>query len=215
VLLAAPLRCRGAGHESFVKGVAWDPIGTYLASQSDDKSVVVWRCEDWAVAARVRDPFLRSLGSTYSLRLGWSPDGRALTVVNSSQSGILTATVLDRGSWARSFTFVGHKAPVVAVRFNARLFRRAAGGDLVFAVAVAAQDCQVTVWVSTQPKPVVVLKQAFSNVRPRMRAHGIASRCFLTRSLSNARPRRRWWTCAGRRMDIACCARRWTAAWRA
>ena len=178
LLLCAPPRCRGAGHESFVKGVAWDPIGTYLASQSDDKSVIVWRCEDWAVAARVRDPFLRSLGSTYSLRLGWSPDGRALTVVNSSQNGILTATVLDRGTWARSFTFVGHKAPVVAVRFNARLFRRAAGGDLVFAVAVAAQDCQVTVWVSTQPKPIVVLKQAFSNVRQRMHPRGTAScRC--------------------------------------
>ena len=198
--------------------MAWDPIGTYLASQSDDKSVVVWRCEDWAVAARVRDPFLRSLGSTYSLRLGWSPDGRALTVVNSSQSGILTATVLDRGSWARSFTFVGHKAPVVAVRFNARLFRRAAGGDLVFAVAVAAQDRQVTVWVSSQPKPVVALKHAFSNVRPRAHARGIAPCCCLLALALSPRappPRRRWLTCAGRRTGTACCARRWTAAWRA
>ncbi len=188
------------GHESFVKGVAWDPIGTYLASQSDDKSVVLWRCEDWAVAARIRDPFERSQGSTYSLRLGWSPDGRALTAVNSSQHGIHTAVVLDRGSWARSFNFVGHKAPVVAVRFNQRLFRRASGGDLVFAVAVAAQDCQVTVWLSAQPKPVVVIKQAFTNVR--ICIHAAAFRMPLTPL------RRRWLTCPGLRMGTACCARR-------
>ena len=28
-------------HTSFVKGVAWDPVGTYLASLSEDKSLVV------------------------------------------------------------------------------------------------------------------------------------------------------------------------------
>ena len=29
-------------HRSFVKGLAWDPLGAYLASQSDDKSVSIW-----------------------------------------------------------------------------------------------------------------------------------------------------------------------------
>ena len=35
------------GHTSFVKGVAWDPIGKYLASQSDDKTVKVRRACFW------------------------------------------------------------------------------------------------------------------------------------------------------------------------
>jgi protein HIRA/HIR1 len=82
-----------------VKGVAWDPIGTYLASQSDDRSVILWRCEDWTVAARVTEPFVRSVGSTFSLRPCWSPDGRSLTAVNSHQGTIQTAAVLDRGEW--------------------------------------------------------------------------------------------------------------------
>ncbi len=42
------------GHEGFVKGVAWDPLGKYLASQGDD-AVVVWRCEDWQQVARITD----------------------------------------------------------------------------------------------------------------------------------------------------------------
>lgn len=29
------------GHKSYVKGIAWDPIGKYLASQSDDRTVKV------------------------------------------------------------------------------------------------------------------------------------------------------------------------------
>lgn len=82
-----------------MKGVAWDPIGTYLASQSDDRSVILWRCEDWTPAARVTEPFIRSVGSTFSLRLAWSPDGRCVTVTNSHQGTSITAAVLDRGDW--------------------------------------------------------------------------------------------------------------------
>ena len=44
-------------HQSYVKGIAWDPIGTYLASQSDDKSIIVWRCSDWTAIHRITSPF--------------------------------------------------------------------------------------------------------------------------------------------------------------
>lgn len=155
-----------------VKGVAWDPVGTFLASQSDDKSVIVWRCEDWSVVTRVTQPFAHSYGSTYSLRLGWSPDGQTLTAANSYDVDKATAQVLTRGDWkARgetrelaltceahiphwctsavqpSFTFVGHIAPVVVVRFNPRLFHRPADEDTLnhepcCVVAIGSQDKQ-------------------------------------------------------------------------
>ena len=35
--MAAQLR----GHTGYVKGVTWDPVGKFLATQSDDKSVIV------------------------------------------------------------------------------------------------------------------------------------------------------------------------------
>lgn len=82
-----------------MKGVAFDPIGTYLASQSDDKSVIIWRVEDWTQLARITEPYTRSVGETFSLRLCWRPDGRALTTVNSHQGTTCTAAVLERGEW--------------------------------------------------------------------------------------------------------------------
>lgn len=51
--------------------MSWDPVGSYLATQSDDKSVIVWRTEDWRIAAKITDPFKKSLAGPFSLRLAW------------------------------------------------------------------------------------------------------------------------------------------------
>jgi protein HIRA/HIR1 len=48
-------------HTSLVKGVSWDPIGSFLASQSDDKSVIVWSTTDWSVVARVKGPYEKTV----------------------------------------------------------------------------------------------------------------------------------------------------------
>lgn len=53
------------GHTGLVKGLAWDPVGKYLASQSDDRSVRVWRTCDWQQDARITEPFQEVL--TYLL----------------------------------------------------------------------------------------------------------------------------------------------------
>ena len=36
-----------------VKGVTWDPVGKYIATQADDKTLKVWRTSDWQVEAEV------------------------------------------------------------------------------------------------------------------------------------------------------------------
>jgi WD40 repeat protein len=56
-------------HQGFVKGVCWDPVGQYLATQSDDRSVKIWRTLDWDLEAEVRKPFEDSPGSTFFRRL--------------------------------------------------------------------------------------------------------------------------------------------------
>lgn len=45
------------GHTGLVKGVTWDPVGKYLSSQADDKSIIIWRTMDWQQEAVIKKPF--------------------------------------------------------------------------------------------------------------------------------------------------------------
>lgn len=56
-------------HQGFVKGVCWDPVGEFMATQSDDKTVKIWRTTDWQLEAEIRKPFEDSPGSTFFRRL--------------------------------------------------------------------------------------------------------------------------------------------------
>lgn len=51
-----------------VKGVTWDPIGKYMASQSDDKFLNVWRTSDWQLETQISEPFEECSGTTHVLR---------------------------------------------------------------------------------------------------------------------------------------------------
>lgn len=57
------------GHQGFVKGVCWDPVGEYLATQSDDKTMKIWRTTDWELEETISEPFKDSPGSTFFNRL--------------------------------------------------------------------------------------------------------------------------------------------------
>lgn len=45
------------GHTGLVKGLTWDPVGKYIASQADDHSLKVWRTVDWQLEANITKPF--------------------------------------------------------------------------------------------------------------------------------------------------------------
>ena len=59
-------------HQGFVKGVCWDPVGEFLATGSDDRSVRIWRTSDWELEAEVKKPFDHSPG-TFFRRQGRCP----------------------------------------------------------------------------------------------------------------------------------------------
>ena len=55
-------------HSGLVKGVAFDPVGKYLATQSDDKTLRIWRISDWKEEEVVKEPFKECGATTHVLR---------------------------------------------------------------------------------------------------------------------------------------------------
>eukprot|EP00898_Chlorokybus_atmophyticus_P000368 jgi/Chlat1/1331/Chrsp118S01752 len=158
------------GHTSLVKGVAWDPVGKYLASQSDDKSVIVWNTDTWEVRKRITGPFDNTVSAAFFRRLSWFPNGQILATTHAYDEPSHTSALIERTHFTKTYDFVGHRAPVVAVRANPCLFRppadepnhndRDASGPFC-CVALGSQDCKVTVWSTFRPRPVVILKDLF------------------------------------------------------
>ncbi|EFN55015.1 hypothetical protein CHLNCDRAFT_134840 [Chlorella variabilis] len=138
-------------HTSFVKGLAWDPVGTYLATQG-----------------ALRPPRLLH----FSTRMSWSPDGSFLATGNSYQGSSHAAVVIQRGRWNedREHMLVsGHQGCVVSVGFNPRLFhlpkKGGAPGEveemLSSVFALGSQDKRVSVWAAARPTPLMVGKRFF------------------------------------------------------
>ncbi|CAA2942923.1 HIRA isoform X2 [Olea europaea subsp. europaea] len=173
------------GHSSLVKGVAWDPIGSFIASQSDDKTVIIWRTSDWSLAHRTDGHWAKSLGSTFFRRLGWSPCGHFITTTHGFQKPRHSAPVLERGEWSATFDFLGHNAPIIVAKFNHSMFRRnpsnaqdlktsslgwsngslkTEGKDLqpYNVIAIGSQDRTITVWTTASPRPLFVAKHFFT-----------------------------------------------------
>lgn len=118
-------------HQGFVKGVCWDPVGEFLATQSDDRSVMIWRTTDWELEAEVRKPFedspgtffrrLRYVNVRFSIILkivntgpSWSPDGAHITASNATNNKgyVFIAAVIARNTWTSEISLVGHENTV-------------------------------------------------------------------------------------------------------
>ena len=125
-VLCNPYKILGKGiHTSTVKGVTFDPAGTYLASSGDDPSVCIWRAhDDWGLEKRIdaKSGIFRkwnigggngngaasaSVGlalSSQSLfrRLSWSTDGAYICATNAVVKNKNVASTISREGWAVS-----------------------------------------------------------------------------------------------------------------
>ena len=103
------------GHSGLVKGVTWDPVGKFLASQSDDKSMKIWRTADWQLQAEVTEPFQDCGGTTHVLRLSWSPDGHYVVSAHAMNNSGPVAKIVERDGWKTRMDCVGHRKAVTVV----------------------------------------------------------------------------------------------------
>mmetsp|Transcript_13531 Transcript_13531/g.15045 ORF Transcript_13531/g.15045 Transcript_13531/m.15045 type:complete len:1161 (-) Transcript_13531:724-4206(-) len=124
-------------HTSTVKGVTFDPAGSYIASSGDDPAVCIWRAhDDWGLEKRIdadsgifrkwKEEDVKELsGQTLFRRLSWSTDGAYICSTNSSIKNKHVASTISREGWSVSGSksttseaanLVGHKHPVVVSR---------------------------------------------------------------------------------------------------
>ncbi|KAM0791654.1 hypothetical protein ACM66B_006090 [Microbotryomycetes sp. NB124-2] len=148
------------GHLGFVKGVVFDPVGQYLASLSDDNTLKIWRTEDWKMYASVAAPFVDAPKTTVT-RLSWSPEGTHIITPNSMNGPVFVAAVIERGKFESHNSMVGHEDVVEVAAFSPVVFLRdpskaPTGDNFCTLIALAARN-QISIWVTSQSQPLVVL----------------------------------------------------------
>lgn len=149
------------GHQGFVKGVVFDPLGQYLATASDDKTVKVWRTSDWGLEQSITDPFLTSPSTAFFRRPSWSPDGSLLLCANAMSGPVFVASVSKRNVWVGDIFFVGHENAVVVTAFSPKIFVGFDGGTHSCVVALGSLDQSVSIWVTGLESPVLVARDVF------------------------------------------------------
>lgn len=51
------LKHSNGGHNRAIKGLSWDPIGRFLATQSEDNSLKLWQTDSWECVKTITEPF--------------------------------------------------------------------------------------------------------------------------------------------------------------
>ncbi|KAI2501187.1 TUP1-like enhancer of split [Fragilaria crotonensis] len=188
-VLCNPYKILGKGvHTSTVKGVTFDPAGSYIASSGDDPAVCIWRAhDDWGLEKRIDadDGIFRKwkdvqelTGQTLFRRLSWSTDGSYICSTNSSVKNKHVASTISRDGWRVSgaktaasgaANLVGHKQPVVVSQHCPYLLNARKGeengendddNEPDYATLVALGDKRgfVTVWSTRKSRPIFKLQ---------------------------------------------------------
>lgn len=170
-----------ANHMSHVKGLTFDPANKYFATASDDRSIKIWRftspgpnstahdqVNNFILEKSITAPFVASPLTTYFRRCSWSPDGNHIAAANAVNGPVSSVAIINRGSWDGDIHLIGHEGPVEVCSFSPRLFAKQplvkVGLDgkappaphLVTVIACAGQDKALTVWITSNPRPLVI-----------------------------------------------------------
>ncbi|KAL2221315.1 putative histone transcription regulator Hir1 [Thermoascus aurantiacus ATCC 26904] len=168
-------------HQSHVKGITFDPANKYFATASDDRTVRIFRFTSPAPNSTAHDqmnnfvleqtisaPFVNSPLTTYFRRCSWSPDGMHIAAANAVNGPVSSVAIINRGSWDSDINLIGHEAPVEVCAFSPRLYSSQplnkqavdsqghAMHSLVTVIACAGGDKSLSVWITSNPRPIVV-----------------------------------------------------------
>lgn len=140
-------------HASSVKGITFDPAGKYFATASDDRTLKIWRTNDYLCEATISQPFQNSPITTYFRRPSWSPDGTNIAGANSMNGQVHSVSIIGRGTWDSDINLIGHENAVEVVKFNPVIFMR--DGLQITIVACAGLDRTLSVWNTAHARPIM------------------------------------------------------------
>ncbi|EEB05889.1 hira protein [Schizosaccharomyces japonicus yFS275] len=145
-------------HQSHVKGITFDPAGKYFATESDDRTIKVWRTTDFALEKTIIQPFNNSPLSTYFRRPSWSPDGKYIAAPNAMNGPVSCVAIIERGTWTSDVNIIGHEGAVEVTSFNPKLLK-GPNDKLVSLLACGGQDRALSLWTTASPRPIIVCEE--------------------------------------------------------
>ncbi|CAF3014606.1 unnamed protein product [Rotaria socialis] len=149
------------GHTGLVKGLAWDPTGLLLTSQSSDGTVKVWSSTSWQCEQTIKEPFDGCAESTSFLRLDWSPDGTMFTTAHAKNNTFPVAACVIRGASTVDAEFVGHRREVTCARFLQRILL--INGRRRCLLAIGSKDRTLSLWLTSPRQPLCVVNDFFAS----------------------------------------------------
>lgn len=156
-------------HHSIIKGIAWDPLGQYLASQADTEGIFIWRTSDWKCVKQISEPFKETADASDHLRLSWSPDGMFLTGVQAYTLPQPYAAVLSRDRWKLEFCIVGHRSGVSISKWNPKFFlapgpsSSTEANRLTMCLCLGSVDRSFSLWRQTDQHPMLHMDGYFDD----------------------------------------------------
>ncbi|KAG5438037.1 hypothetical protein PCANB_000384 [Pneumocystis canis] len=150
-------------HQSHVKGITFDPVGKYFATESDDRTIKIWRTSDYSLEKTVSKPFKNSPSTTYFRRPSWSPDGSHIAGANAMNGPVSSVAVIERGTWTSLINLIGHEGAVEVTSFNPIIFRlpdtNKEDNKVMTVIACAGQDRTLSIWNTMSPRPILVTQE--------------------------------------------------------
>lgn len=169
-------------HQSHIKGITFDPAGRYFATASDDRTIKIFRWSPPGPNATAQDqlnnfvlentiskPFEGSPLTTYFRRCSWSPDGSHIAAANATNGPVSSVAIITRGFWDSDINLIGHEGPVEVCAFSPRMFSKepivsGKQSNYVTVIACAGQDKAVSIWNTSNPRPLLIAQMLASKV---------------------------------------------------
>lgn len=139
------------------RGLVIDPLCEYVICQGDNKIKIF--NDSFEEIQTVENIFNLNIREAFFSRLDWSPDGQFVAVPLADNNKTHSIEVLNRCSFERAFSLIGHCAPCEVVRFYPKMLSRENKTYVI--VAVGSQDKSISFWSSLNEKPFLLIKNAF------------------------------------------------------